>query len=165
MAQRPLCGSPWMLKYPYCHPMITQTHPGVTEGFQKRSNFEKFAGATKQPIERENGPILIGKGPFWGGGGATKGTRSLDPRPPPWVRGVHRARVQFHTKRPQYAKKSPPRNNKMGYPGGQNSKIHWGIIFCPKLMILQGVGRRIQYLGVCNTDDPKKWGANVRACA
>ena len=23
----PLRGSPWVLKYPYCHQMITQTHP------------------------------------------------------------------------------------------------------------------------------------------
>ena len=26
-AKWPLRGSPWALKYPYCHPMITQTHP------------------------------------------------------------------------------------------------------------------------------------------
>ena len=26
-AQWPLHGSPWVLKYPYCHQMITQTHP------------------------------------------------------------------------------------------------------------------------------------------
>ena len=26
-AQRPLRGSPWVLKYPYCHQMITQIHP------------------------------------------------------------------------------------------------------------------------------------------
>ena len=26
-AQWPLHGSPWALKYPYCHQMITQTHP------------------------------------------------------------------------------------------------------------------------------------------
>ena len=25
-AQWPLCGSPWGLKYPYCHQMITQPH-------------------------------------------------------------------------------------------------------------------------------------------
>ena len=26
-AQWPLHGSPWVLKYPHCHQMITQTHP------------------------------------------------------------------------------------------------------------------------------------------
>ena len=26
-SQWPLRGSPWVLKYPYCHQMITQTHP------------------------------------------------------------------------------------------------------------------------------------------
>ena len=26
LAQWPLCGSPWVLKYPYCHQMIIQTH-------------------------------------------------------------------------------------------------------------------------------------------
>ena len=25
-AQQPLRGSPWVLKYPYCHQIITQTH-------------------------------------------------------------------------------------------------------------------------------------------
>ena len=40
----------------------------------------------------------------------------------------------------------PPPPKKKGYPGaggygGQNPKIHWGIIFGPKMMILQGVRR------------------------
>ena len=26
-AEQPLRGSPWVLKYPYCHQIITQTHP------------------------------------------------------------------------------------------------------------------------------------------
>ena len=26
-ARRPLRGSPWVFRYPYCHQMITQTHP------------------------------------------------------------------------------------------------------------------------------------------
>ena len=26
-AQWPLCGSLWVLKYPYCHQMIIQSHP------------------------------------------------------------------------------------------------------------------------------------------
>ena len=30
-----------VLKYPCCHQLITQTHPGATEGFQKKSKFEK----------------------------------------------------------------------------------------------------------------------------
>ena len=38
-AWRPLRGSPWVLKYPYCHQMITQITPGATEGFWKNPNF------------------------------------------------------------------------------------------------------------------------------
>ena len=30
-AQWPLHGSPWVLKYPYCHQLITQTHPRGNE--------------------------------------------------------------------------------------------------------------------------------------
>ena len=63
-----------------------------------------------------------------------------------------RTQVQIHTQRPQYTKKfcppppPPPPPLKKGYPGaggygGQNPKNHWGIIFGPKMMILQGVRR------------------------
>ena len=46
-----------------------------------------------------------------GGGGATGGTWSWDPGPPPWVRGsiykkkIFTNQVQIHTQRPQYTKK------------------------------------------------------------
>ena len=49
-----------------------------------------------------------------------------------------------------YTKTRPPHPPtpplKKGYPGaggygGQNAKNHWGIIFGPKMMILQGVRR------------------------
>ena len=42
--------------------------------------------------------------------------------------------------------------------GRSKSKNSLGIIFCPKVMILQGVGHQIPYLGVCYANDPKKWG-------
>ena len=41
-AQRPLLGSPWVLKHPYCHQMITQTQPGQRKGFGKGRNVKKF---------------------------------------------------------------------------------------------------------------------------
>ena len=42
-AQWPLRGSPWVLKYPYCHQMITQTHPrGNRRGFGKSGNVKNF---------------------------------------------------------------------------------------------------------------------------
>ena len=78
--------------------------PGATEGFRKTSNFEKFSGASKQPIQRENGQVLTGKGPL---GELTGGTWSLVPGPPPWVRGpiykkkIVQAQVQIHTQRLQ----------------------------------------------------------------
>ena len=64
----------------------------------------------------------------------------------------------------------------MGYPGtggggvggskSKNQKIHWGIIFCPKMMILQGVRRLIPYLGVCYANETKRGGVyNACACA
>ena len=57
----------------------------------------------------------------------------------------------------------PTHPPKKGYPGtggyrGQKRKIHWGIIFSPKMMILQGVGHPVPYLGVWYANDPKKGG-------
>ena len=46
----------------------------------------------------------------------------------------------------------------MGWCGGQNWKLHWGITFCPKVMILQGVRHPVRYLGVCYANDPNKIG-------
>ena len=39
--------------------------------------------------------------------------------------------------------------------GGANKKTHWGITFCPKMMILQGVGHPMPYLALCYANDPK----------
>ena len=63
-AQWPLRGPPWVLKHPYCHQMITQTHPrgsrrvseksGNVKNFQvslnslRNSNFEAFGGPMAQ---------------------------------------------------------------------------------------------------------------------
>ena len=63
---------------------------------------------------------------------------------------------------------TPPQK---GYPGtggqrGQKRKIHWGIIFSPKMMILQGVGHPVPYLGVLYANDPNKGGVDgVHTCA
>ena len=41
---------------------------------------------------------------------------------------------------------------------GQNRKIHWGIIFSPKMMILQEVQHPVPYFGVSYTNDPPQTG-------
>ena len=42
--------------------------------------------------------------------------------------------------------------------GGQNRKIHWGITFSPKMMILQGVRHPIHTLGYPTRMTPKRGG-------
>ena len=42
--------------------------------------------------------------------------------------------------------------------GVKIQKNHWGIIFGPKMMILEGVRCRKPYIGVCYANDPKKGG-------
>ena len=59
---------------------------------------------------------------------------------------------------------------KKGYPGtggwgGQNRKIHGGIIFSPKMMILQGVRHPVPNLEVSYANDPKKGGWMAHAPA
>ena len=62
-AQWPLHGSPWVLKYPYCHQMITQTHPRGERRVSEKGNFGNLVGVTKQPTQRQF------RG-FWGGHGS-----------------------------------------------------------------------------------------------
>ena len=61
----------------------------------------------------------------------------------------------------------PPKKGVPGYGGlkGSKTKIHWGIIFSPKMMILQGVGHPVPYLGVSYANDPKKGGSMAYAPA
>ena len=74
-AQRPLRGSPWALKYPYCQEMITQTHPRADRQVSEKLEFlKKFSDANKQPNQCENGLFLTSKGPY-GGEGGPGGTR------------------------------------------------------------------------------------------
>ena len=42
----PLRGSEWVLEYPYCHQMITQTHPGGDRRIPGKVKFRKFSRAT-----------------------------------------------------------------------------------------------------------------------
>ena len=138
--------------------IVTKSSPkpilGATEGFHETSNFKKkLSRATKQPIQRENG--LTGKGPHGGGGGgATGGTWSWDPGPPPWVRGSIYKRTVLQDPGPNTHTAAtipkvvldPLPHPKKRYPGaggygGPNPKNHWGVIFGPKMMILQGVKR------------------------
>ena len=50
----------------------------------------------------------------------------------------------------------PHRKKKVPRCGGQNPKNHWGIIFDPKLMILQKVRPLKTYLGVWYANEPEK---------
>ena len=52
----------------------------------------------------------------------------------------------------------PKRGTRVRGVRGQKQKIHWGIIFCPKMMTLQGVGHPVPYLGVSYATDPQKEG-------
>ena len=53
-----------------------------------------------------------------------------------------------------------------GAKGVKNEKVHWGIIFSPKMMILQGVGYPVPYLGVSHANGPQKGGVyGARTCA
>ena len=47
--------------------------------------------------------------------------------------------------------------------GVKIQKNHWGIIFGPKMMILQWLRRHKPYIGVCYTNDPKKGGGIRRS--
>ena len=75
------------------------------------------------------------------GGGATGGRGSIYQKKVPQDPGPN-----THTAATIRKVLTPPQ--KKGYPGaggggygGQNPKNHWGIIFGPKMMILQGVRR------------------------
>ena len=89
-----------------------------------------------------------------GGGGATGGTWSWDPGPPPWVRGSIYKRTVLQDPGPNTHTAAtipkvvldPLPHPKKRYPGaggygGPNPKNHWGVIFGPKMIILQGVKR------------------------
>ena len=47
----------------------------------------------------------------------------------------------------------------------EGNRIHWGIIFSPKMMVLQGVGHLVPYLGVSYANDPQNGGYMVYAPA
>ena len=142
--------------------MITQTHPRGNEGFYEKSNFKKISQATKQHVRCENGSVLSGKGSYEGG--ATGGTWSWDPGPPLWVRGsIYKKKVlrdpgpNKHTTATIHKEVlTPPPKRGTQVQGGKGVKIknHWGIIFGPKMMILQGVRRQKPYIGVCYANHP-----------
>ena len=129
------------------------------------NDFKKLSRATKQPIRHESTSLARGHM----GGGRLGGTWSWDPGPrhglggPKTRKRVFRTQVQIHTQQPQHANNIQPPPIKKRYPGageygGQDPKNHWGIIFGPKMMILQGVRRYKPYIGVCYANNPKKRG-------
>ena len=173
-AQRPPCGSPWVLKYPSCHQMITQTIPETIEGFQKQSKVEKILGATKQPIQRENGLLLTG--------GGRPGVPGVWTWEPPMGEGVHihgkscsgpRSKSKHsgrNTKRsfdptPPHPCPHPPQNGVPGCWGDRGVKIEKfiGGSFLSKND--DSTRCLIPYLGVCYANDPEKGGGGVcNAC-
>ena len=83
---------------------------------------------------------------------------ALDLGPNPHTAPSTRKEVLTPPRHPPYP--HPPPKGVPGYVGlrGQKRKIHRGIIFSPKMMILQGVGHPVPYLGVSYANDPKKGG-------
>ena len=140
-AQWPLRGSPWALKYPYCHQMITQTHPrGNGKVFMKTRISKNLHVPLNSLSSVKMAKSSSARGHM---GGADWGIWSWDPGPPPWVRGsIYKKNVL----------QDPGPNTRVpkcrGGGGGQNPKNHWGIIFGPKMMILQGVRRQKPHIGV-----------------
>ena len=106
-------------------------------------------------------------------GGANCGYLELGPGTPPWVRGsIYKKKVPqdwVHNTPRSFAPPPPtPHPSKRGTQvrqeyRGQNQKNHWGIIFGPTMMILQGVGRQKPYIGICYANDPKKGGYTTPA--
>ena len=95
--------------------------------------------------------------------GGDRGYPEFGPGTPPWVRGSIYKKKVVQDRGPN----THPNTSKMGYPygavGGQNRKIPWGIIFCPKMMILPGVGHPIPQLRVCYANNPKNGGYTAPA--
>ena len=136
----------------------------------KNRNFKKLSRATKQPRL-----VLTGKVPCGGGGGGAWGYLELGPGTPAMGQGVHIQEKSSSGPRSKYTHNGyntqrsfdPHPTPKKGYPGAggggggrgsKSKKNNWGIIFGPKMMILQGVRRQKPYIGVCYTNDPKKGG-------
>ena len=93
----------------------------------------------------------------------------------PWVRGsIYKKKVlqvpgpntqTAATIHKEVLTPPPPKKGVPRYGGGvrgSKSKNHRGIIFGPKMMILQGVIRQKPYVGVCYADDPQKGGGGIR---
>ena len=131
-AQRPLRGSLWVLKYPYCHQMMTQTHPrGDRRGSEKKSRTSK----NFHLIQRENGQVLtasaggqpgeFGPGtPATGQGCMVQEKKSSGPRSESTHRG-HNTQRKFD---PTHPTPIPP-HPKYGVPsygGGSKSKKSLG---------------------------------------
>ena len=55
-AQWPLHTPSWVLKYPYCHQMITQTHPRGNKKVLEKLKCEKSSSVTKLSTPQQ----------FWG---------------------------------------------------------------------------------------------------
>ena len=125
-----------------------------------------------------SGGVQVGAN--WGGGGGG-GRGSWRPRtrgvaPPPGLNAMFCASKTTHSGRNtqrsfdphSHPPQPPPPSPQKGIPGsrGGGQKIHWGIIFCTKMRILQGVGHPIPQLGACYANNPQKGGVyDTRACA
>ena len=72
----------------------------------------------------------------------------------------HNTQSSFDPPPPRHPPHPPPQKGVPGYGGvkGSKTKNSLGIIFSPKMMILQGVGHPVPYLGVSYANDPQKGG-------
>ena len=80
-------------------------------------------------------------------------------RPGPRSKSTHSGRNRQRSFDPPTPTPRPEKGvPRYGGYRGQNRKIPWGIIFSPKMMILQRVEHPVPYLGVPYANDPKKGG-------
>ena len=134
---------------------------------QISKNFHVPLNSLAYPVSKRQSPHW--QRAIWGG--ADWGYRELGPGTPPSVRGsIYKKKVlrdpgpNTHTAATICKEVlTPPPPPKRGYPsaggyGGQNPKNHSGIIFGPKMMILQGLDVRNHTLGYATRTTPKKGG-------
>ena len=53
-AWQPLRGSPWVLKYPYCHQIITQTHPRGNRRVSEKVEFLEILQVSLNSLHNGN---------------------------------------------------------------------------------------------------------------
>ena len=147
---------------------------GQQKRFMKNRISENFHMLVNSPPSVKTAESSLARGHMWG---ADWRYVELRPKTPPWVRGsIYKNKAlqdpgpNTHTAATICKEVLTPPTPTPGtqVPGGggvrgQNQKNHWGIIFGPKMMILQSFGRQKSYVGVCYANDPQKGGYTMPA--